>query len=57
MFGAYHGLEEPMLSAFWKYVQAMDNGYLEFQKHEHDRHQRYAKKKNPKSASARYKRT
>jgi len=57
MFGADHGLEEPMLSAFWRYVSAMDTGYLEFMKHEHDRHVRYSKKKSKKSAKARYDRS
>ena len=58
MFGAYHGLEEPMLSAFWKYVSAMDMGYLQFMKNEHERHTRYQKKKPAASSkSPRYTRS
>lgn len=54
-YGAYHGLVEPMLSAFWEYVIAMDSGYREHMRIEHDRFTRMNKpKKAAKKPEARY---
>lgn len=56
-YGAYFGLEEPMLSHFWTIVASMDGGYLEWMKNEHDRHSRMNKPKKGKAGSGRYSRT
>lgn len=50
-FGAHHGLREPLLSHLWTIINAMDDGYREYMKNEHDRHARYARKKKPAAPS------
>lgn len=39
-YASFRGVEGSMLRAFWKVISAMDDGFREWQRGEHDRHVR-----------------
>lgn len=55
-YGSFYGLSGWLLSALWEYVSAMDSGYREFMRNEHERYTRMNKKKPKKAPEARYSR-
>lgn len=52
-YARHHRVEREMLDHFWAVIQAMDSGYREWMRSEHDRHQRFAKMQAPKGNRSR----